>query len=98
MQLRWGGFRWGGFSWRSVLSLVPGIWEAPSVRDFAHRRGRGGGGSSWQPAKCAVIGPWDLGGSSIRDFLAGGRERRGGQSWPPGSDLTMGSFGYQNTV
>ena len=23
----------GGFSWRSVLSLVPGIWEAPSVRD-----------------------------------------------------------------
>ena len=57
----------------SVLSLVPGIWEAPSVRDFAHRRGRGGGGSSWQPATCAVIGPWDLGGSSIRDFLAGGR-------------------------
>ena len=27
---------WGGFSWRSVLSLVPGIWEAPSVRDFPH--------------------------------------------------------------
>ena len=23
---------WGGFSWRSVLSLVPGVWEAPSVR------------------------------------------------------------------
>ena len=60
--------------------------------------GERSGGSSWQPAKCAVIGPWDLGGSSIRDFLAGGRERRGGQSWPPGSDLTMGSFGYQNTV
>ena len=25
---------WGGFSWRSVLSLVPGIWEDPSVRDL----------------------------------------------------------------
>ena len=24
----------GGFSWRSVLSLVPKIWEAPSIRDF----------------------------------------------------------------
>ena len=74
---------WGGFSWQSVLSLVPGIWEAPSVRDL------GGGGLSWQPAKCAVIGPWDLGGSSVRDFLAGRRERRGGPSWPPGSDLTI---------
>ena len=33
----------GGFSWRSVLSLVPGIWEAPSVRDFPRRRGWEGG-------------------------------------------------------
>lgn len=24
----------GGFSWQSVLSLVPGTWEAPSIRDF----------------------------------------------------------------
>ena len=78
----------GGFSWRSVLSLVPGIREAPFLRDFPCRWGRGGGGSSWQPAKCAVIGPWDLRGSSIRDFLARGREMRGGPLWPPGSDLT----------
>ena len=28
---------WGGFSWRSVLSLVPGIWEAPSISDFPHQ-------------------------------------------------------------
>lgn len=41
--------------------------------------------------ECAVIGPWDLGGSSVRDFLAGGRERRNGPSWPPGSDLTPGT-------
>ena len=25
---------WGGFSWRNVLSLVPGIRDDPSVRDF----------------------------------------------------------------
>ena len=84
--------RQGSFSWRSVLSLVPRIQEVPSVRDFPRWWGRGGGGSSWQPAKCAVIGPWDLGGSSVRDFrdfLAVGRKRRGGPSWPPGSNLTM---------
>ena len=33
---------WGGFSWRSVLPLVPGIWEAPSARDFTRWRKRGG--------------------------------------------------------
>ena len=46
-QARWTGVRigrgltgpstwlgWGGFSWQSVLSLVPEIWEAPSVRDL----------------------------------------------------------------
>ena len=32
----------GGFSWWSVLSLVPGIWEAPSVRDFPRWQGRSG--------------------------------------------------------
>ena len=32
----------GGFSWQSVLSLVPGIWEAPSVRDFHQREGQKG--------------------------------------------------------
>lgn len=26
------------FSWRSMLSLVPGIWKAPSVRDFPRPR------------------------------------------------------------
>ena len=31
----------GGFSWQSVLSLVPGIWEAPSIRDFPRQRERG---------------------------------------------------------
>ena len=69
--------------------MVPRIQEVPSVRDFPRWWGRGGGGSSWQPAKCAVIGPWDLRRSSIRDFLARGRERRGGPSWPPGPDLTF---------
>ena len=29
---------WGGFNWRSVLSLVPGIWEAPSLKDLPRRR------------------------------------------------------------
>ena len=33
---------WGGSSWRSVLSLVPGIWEAPSLRDFPRREGEEG--------------------------------------------------------
>ena len=32
----------GWLQWQSVLSLVPGIWEAPSVRDFPCWRGRGG--------------------------------------------------------
>ena len=31
----------GGFSWQSVLSLVPGIWEAPSLRDFPRCRWEG---------------------------------------------------------
>ena len=34
----------GRFSWRSVLSLVPGIWEAPSLRDFPHQ---GEGEEGW---------------------------------------------------
>ena len=41
---------WGGFSWRSVLSLVPGIWESPSIRDLPPGGGeRERGGPSWPP-------------------------------------------------
>ena len=32
----------GGFSWRSVLSLVPGIWEDPLLGTFSPAGGRGG--------------------------------------------------------
>ena len=39
----------GGFSWPSVLSLVPGIREDPSVRDLLAGGRERRGGPSWPP-------------------------------------------------
>lgn len=37
-----------GRIWRTVLSLVPGIWEAPSL-GTSPASGEGRGGPSWPP-------------------------------------------------
>ena len=57
----------GGFSWRSVLSLVPGIWEAPSIRDFLGARG----GAARYGNRRSVLSlvPWIREDPSVRDFL-----------------------------
>ena len=75
--------RWGGFSWWSVLSLVPGIWEAPSVRDLPRRPGREMGGPSWPPGSTLHFGHLMQRVDSLEKTLMlggiGGRRRRGRQ-------------------
>ena len=45
----------GGFSWQSVLSLVPGIREDPSVRDLLTGRRERRGGPSWAPGSDLIL-------------------------------------------
>ena len=47
---------WGGFSWRSVLSLVSGIWEAPSIRDFPRQQE----GEEGRPIVAPGVWPYTL--------------------------------------
>ena len=70
-----------------MLSLVPGIREPLSIRDFRQRgRGRPARHGNWQSVLSLVPRIWED--PSVRDLLAGGREMRGGPSWLLGSDLT----------
>ena len=79
----------GGFSWQSVLSLVPGIWEAPFLRDFPGQHGRGGAARHGNRRRVLSLVPGIREDPSVRDLLTGRRERRGGPSWAPGSDLIL---------
>ena len=44
----------GGFSWRTVLSLVPGIWEAPSLGTSP-----AGGGGKGRPIMAPGVRPYN---------------------------------------
>ena len=47
---------WGGFSRQIVLSLVPGIWEASSIRDVPCRRE----GEEGQPIMAPRVQPYNI--------------------------------------